>query len=372
MDIAGIVSDNGTSTKYRVGDRVIAPGIPGWSDASSFQTHALVQEPYSSKIPDNMTFEQVATLPFCLITAACGLFVNMGLTIDGEPENKGWILIWGANGSVGSLAIQLARIANYRVIAVTSTTTGASQARDHGADFAFARDDPHLISKIAELPTRPKWALDTGASRDTIEQISQCIEPSGIIVTAQKYTGELIPGATLASIFAAEMFGKTMTGESNGIKRLGRPVSGNFQANFIDGTDYGLTGTQTERANLLGNVVPTQARCFVCAVAASPRMHTTGKKPPLCTGIMVSIGVLLLAVSNVRPPYAILIGRFIASLKVYFQGLWMFYIRLYLRISLPMKRDDMPPQGIYGISGHLALLLFLPIWMRPGLLDLCV
>ncbi|KAM5350310.1 hypothetical protein ACJ41O_006815 [Fusarium nematophilum] len=213
MDIAGIVSDNGTSTKYRVGDRVIAPGIPGWSDASSFQTHALVQEPYSSKIPDNMTFEQVATLPFCLITAACGLFVNMGLTIDGEPENKGWILIWGANGSVGSLAIQLARIANYRVIAVTSTTTGASQARDHGADFAFARDDPHLISKIAELPTRPKWALDTGASRDTIEQISQCIEPSGIIVTAQKYTGELIPGATLASIFAAEMFGKTMTGE---------------------------------------------------------------------------------------------------------------------------------------------------------------
>jgi NADPH:quinone reductase-like Zn-dependent oxidoreductase len=35
MDIAGEVIDAGKSTAYKVGDRVLAPGVVGWSDGCS-------------------------------------------------------------------------------------------------------------------------------------------------------------------------------------------------------------------------------------------------------------------------------------------------------------------------------------------------
>jgi NADPH:quinone reductase-like Zn-dependent oxidoreductase len=50
LDIAGVVVDAGTSSKYHAGDRILGPGIIGWSDGSSYQTHVLVKEPHLSEV----------------------------------------------------------------------------------------------------------------------------------------------------------------------------------------------------------------------------------------------------------------------------------------------------------------------------------
>jgi NADPH:quinone reductase-like Zn-dependent oxidoreductase len=44
MDLAGIVVDKGTSSKYEVKDRIIGAGSVGWSDGGSCQSHVLIHD----------------------------------------------------------------------------------------------------------------------------------------------------------------------------------------------------------------------------------------------------------------------------------------------------------------------------------------
>lgn len=50
MDIAGQVTDAGTSQRFKVGDRILAPGVVGDSDSCSFQTHVVVHEDHCATV----------------------------------------------------------------------------------------------------------------------------------------------------------------------------------------------------------------------------------------------------------------------------------------------------------------------------------
>lgn len=72
---SGIITAVGSGvTKHKVGDRVMVSGSGSFS--SSVQTLGLLCE----KIPDDMTFEQAATLPVVYSTVIYGLLDKGGLT----------------------------------------------------------------------------------------------------------------------------------------------------------------------------------------------------------------------------------------------------------------------------------------------------
>lgn len=50
MDISGIVADQGTSKRFKTGDRIMGIGTVGWSDGGSFQTHVLIDENNACKV----------------------------------------------------------------------------------------------------------------------------------------------------------------------------------------------------------------------------------------------------------------------------------------------------------------------------------
>lgn len=87
-------------------------------------THAL-------RIPDEVSFEQAACLPVAYGTA-WRMLRNRAPVVPGET-----ILILGASGGVGNAAIQIAKNAEARVIAVTSSQEKAEKLRELGADIVI-------------------------------------------------------------------------------------------------------------------------------------------------------------------------------------------------------------------------------------------
>jgi NADPH:quinone reductase-like Zn-dependent oxidoreductase len=108
LDIAGVVEAVGPGvTDLRVGDRVFG---------SRFGAHAeLVAARQVVPMPANLTFAEAAAIPTAGQTALQGLRDKGGLRAGQR------VLIVGAGGGVGTMAVQIARALGAEVTAVTRT-----------------------------------------------------------------------------------------------------------------------------------------------------------------------------------------------------------------------------------------------------------
>ncbi|RIX52794.1 zinc-binding alcohol dehydrogenase family protein [Paenibacillus nanensis] len=132
-DVAGVVEQTGPDcTLFKPGDEVYYAGSivrPGGN--SEFH---LVDERIVGTKPASLDFAQAAALPLTAITAWEGLFDRLGISKNPADNEGKAILIIGAAGGVGSIAVQLARYAGLAVIGTASRGESAEWARSLGAD----------------------------------------------------------------------------------------------------------------------------------------------------------------------------------------------------------------------------------------------
>ncbi len=135
-DAAGIVEEIGENVRlFNKGDEVYYSGsIIRQGSNSEYQ---LVDERIAGKKPASLTFEEAAALPLTTITAWEAMFEQMNISNEDKKSNKGKsILIIGAAGGVGSIAIQLAKkMAGLTVIATASRKETRDWCMDLGADY---------------------------------------------------------------------------------------------------------------------------------------------------------------------------------------------------------------------------------------------
>ncbi|WP_439134497.1 zinc-binding alcohol dehydrogenase family protein [Pseudomaricurvus sp.] len=132
-DAAGEVVAVGPDVKHhQVGDKVYYAGdITRPGSNSEFQR---VDERIVGKMPKSLDFAQAAALPLTSITAWEALFDRMGICPEGRHAGRS-ILIVGAAGGVGSIAIQLAKqFAKLNVIATASRDDTTGWVKRMGAD----------------------------------------------------------------------------------------------------------------------------------------------------------------------------------------------------------------------------------------------
>jgi alcohol dehydrogenase len=126
-DAAGTVAAVGSEvTLFKPGDEVYYAGDvtrPGCD--SEFH---LVDERIVGRKPKKLDFTQAAAVPLTAITAWESFHDRM------KVRSGGTILIIGGAGGVGSIAIQLARLAGLRVIATASRPETAAWCKELGAD----------------------------------------------------------------------------------------------------------------------------------------------------------------------------------------------------------------------------------------------
>ncbi|NLF32835.1 MAG: NADP-dependent oxidoreductase [Planctomycetes bacterium] len=129
-DGAGVVEAVGEAvTKFKVGDQVYGMLLAG-PKGGFYAEYAAVNEDDAALIPEGLTIEQAGVMGVDAITALRGLDDVLELR-PGEA-----VIIFGASGGIGHLAVQLAKRMNARVFAVASGDDGVALARQLGADAA--------------------------------------------------------------------------------------------------------------------------------------------------------------------------------------------------------------------------------------------
>jgi zinc-binding alcohol dehydrogenase family protein len=132
-DVAGIVREVGPSAQlFKPGDEVYYAGSIDKPGANS-EFHAVDERIVGHK-PRKLGFAAAAALPLTTLTAWEGLFDRLGISRSGADRGKTLLLI-GAAGGVGSIAIQLAKkLAGLRVIGTASRPESSRWVQELGAD----------------------------------------------------------------------------------------------------------------------------------------------------------------------------------------------------------------------------------------------
>src|SRR5438094_3822809 len=127
VDVAGQVEAVGRNvTQFKPGDAVFGTCKGAFAEYACAPESALVVK------PDNVTFEQVASVPIAALTALQGLRLG-GLGDKGHIQPGHKVLINGASGGVGTFAVQIAKSFGADVTGACSKRNVA-MVRSIGAD----------------------------------------------------------------------------------------------------------------------------------------------------------------------------------------------------------------------------------------------
>jgi NADPH2:quinone reductase len=114
-------------------------GALGFTRDGSHAEYVVVPEAAVSPKPKNLSFPQAAAAGLGIVTAWNGLFDRAGLK-KGET-----LLVTGANGTVGSAAVQLGAWAGARVIGVDRSSQNRS-----GADVLLNSESPSFLQELRD------------------------------------------------------------------------------------------------------------------------------------------------------------------------------------------------------------------------------
>jgi len=193
-DFAGIVKEAGTEIKsFKAGERVYG-AVPIFFRKPGALSELITIDPkYVRHIPEEMSFEEAASLPVAALTALNGL--RKCRVTAGKH-----VLINGATGGVGHFAIQIAK-AKGAVITATCSPGNAELAKKLGADeiAAYSRDD------LAKTGNKFHAILDA-YGKMKYEDVCRLLKRKGIYASTL-----FMPTSVFSSIFVQIVFRKKLT-----------------------------------------------------------------------------------------------------------------------------------------------------------------
>jgi acrylyl-CoA reductase (NADPH) len=152
IDFAGSV-EKSTSDAWKAGDRVL---LNGWGVGEGhwggLAQKARVNAEWLQKVPEKFTTRQAMAIGTAGYTASLCVeaLVKHGLTPD-----KGDVLVTGASGGVGSVAIALLAHAGFKVVASTGKASEAEYLKALGARDVIDRNE---LSAQGKPLQKERWA----------------------------------------------------------------------------------------------------------------------------------------------------------------------------------------------------------------------
>ncbi len=144
-DGAGVVDKTGAKVKQvSEGDRVFVAASLARRNTGTYAEYVVCDADAVRQLPDNVPFAQGAGLGTPGLAAACALFTRASIS-PGEV-----VLVHGATGGVGTLAVQLARRMGATVFGTAGDAAGEAVVRELGAHRVFNHKEEEYIHKIAE------------------------------------------------------------------------------------------------------------------------------------------------------------------------------------------------------------------------------
>lgn len=158
VDAAGIVV-NSTVAPWQSGDRVIVNGFDlGMNTWGGFAEYIRVPGDWVVSLPDGLTLKESMVYGTAGFTAALSIqaLIEHGVTTD-----RGEVLVTGATGGVGSVAIAILAKLGYTVVAVTGKPAHHDYVRSLGASTILCREEATDTSEKPLLKGRWAGVIDT-------------------------------------------------------------------------------------------------------------------------------------------------------------------------------------------------------------------
>ncbi|CAN5593239.1 MDR family oxidoreductase [soil metagenome] len=191
IDLAGVV-ERSDSPRFQVGDRVVLNGWGvGESHHGGYAEKARVSSEWLVELPDGLTTAQAMAIGTAGYTA---MLCVMALERQGLTPDQGDVLVTGASGGVGGVAIALLAGLGHRVVASTGRKATES-------DYLIGLGAQEVIdrSELSE-PGRPlgkeRWAgaVDSVGSHTLANVLAQ-IRYGGAVAACGLAQGMDLPGS---------------------------------------------------------------------------------------------------------------------------------------------------------------------------------
>ena len=154
---------------FSIGDRVAAS-----THLKSYAQYVAVSQSLLAKIPDNVSYETAAAT---VLGAQTG-YQMVTVDLDIQPSES--VLIHGGAGSVGSAAIQAARLRGAQTIYTTASSTATAYLQ--AIDSQVQVIDYRTTALTQALPEGVDVILDT-IGGDTLQQSLNVLKPQGRLVS---------------------------------------------------------------------------------------------------------------------------------------------------------------------------------------------
>ncbi|TKX19191.1 trans-enoyl reductase-like protein 2 [Elsinoe australis] len=201
-DIAGYVHELGPGAAeygFKVGDRVAAfheMRTPG----GSYAEYGLAWAHTTFHLPDKTPFEEGASLPLAVLTAAVGLYARLGLPSPWTPTTKEIpLVVYGGAAAVGGYVIKYAQRSNiHPIIAVagrgTSFVEGLIDRSKGDTIIDYREGDEAVVKGIKDALKGKKleYAYDAVSEKGSFTNICKVLEPNGhitLVLPGRDYSG---------------------------------------------------------------------------------------------------------------------------------------------------------------------------------------
>ncbi|MEP3244435.1 MAG: MDR family oxidoreductase [Sneathiella sp.] len=217
VDISGTV-ESSSSDKFKAGDKII---LNGWGVG---ETHwgglaekARLNADWLVPLPDAFSTKQAMAIGTAGYTA---MLCVMALEKQGVTPDKGDIIVSGAVGGVGSVAVSLLAKLGYSVVASTGRPDQADYLKELGASHIINRDE---LSAAGRPLGKERWAgaVDTVGSH-TLANICAGTKYGGVVTACGLAQGFDFPATVMPFILRGVIL--------NGIDSVQCPIATRIEA----------------------------------------------------------------------------------------------------------------------------------------------
>jgi len=158
IDAAGVVADS-TTKLFAVGDQVTVTGFDlGMNTSGGFAQYISVPALWAAKLPQGLSLKESMSHGTAGLTAALCI---IRLMASGLTKESGEVLVTGATGGVGSVAVAILGKLGFNVVAATGKASEHDFLTSLGAKTIISREEANDTS--GRPLQKPRWAgvIDT-------------------------------------------------------------------------------------------------------------------------------------------------------------------------------------------------------------------
>jgi len=192
LEAAGTVAVLGEGvTQFSVGDKVLYEGSYE-NHLATYQEYSIIAARFAAKIPTNVSFDQAATVPVGLATAAIALYGaqseggGAGYIPPFEESDHGKysnepLFIVGGSTTIGQFAIQLGKLSGFSPIITTASPHNSDLLKSFGATHVIDRklDQDAIVAEVRKITSEPIKLIFDAISIPTTQGVAYDILASG-------------------------------------------------------------------------------------------------------------------------------------------------------------------------------------------------